>query len=453
MTEDKAYIEAPEPTAEDDAAAEEARTAELSKDKRYGAKGVLDAAATTGLGVLSAIPFAKQGLAHGLSYLANVPTSEIYKQFDQLAAERPTLDLVGKGAGAVLGGAVAAPATYGAAAAIGAVQGASEVAQNLETTPLDVEKAMWTIGLSSLFGVATKGVGSASNAVNKTVQAANKLFNKFADNVPVQIATAATTGPLGYLGLKAKQKALNIVAGAFDSAMESEVAGFLKENSGALTHGAIGAGSRYAGTLSKEEAPKEDIDELAQNPQVTTNLAEYLKDLPPKVSDGIQARVQAAAITYQEAKTKNGSPSAPYLYDPEPILNDTARDRIARVKAALDNPLKIIDDPDPDAIKAVQSVYPEISQAIGRSVMAKLADKPDISYGTKIQASKLIGMPLDGTMEPQFGFAMQQRLQAERAKKQNSGQQTSARTAAAVRKANRATLTRAQILNAGDEGS
>lgn len=420
--------------------------------KRSGAKGALDTAASVGLGLLSMNPFLKQGLSHGLSAIAGVPVSAINEQFDQLADEHPYANVGGKALGLIPGAAltfrVGASATALGGAAFGALQGASEVAENLETTPLDVEKALCSIGLSSIIGAAIPKSGAVISKIPAGLRALVGPAEKVAGNLGVK-AISLLGGFKGFAAVQGTPKALSAMAKGFDKALENQVTKFFKHE---IVYAARTAGASAAGLISAGDSHEgEDIDELVQNPEVAVGIAEYLKDLPPKVSDGIQARVQVAAMEYQNAKQKNGSPLTPQLYDRPPTPNDTSRARIAQIRAVLDNPLAVMDNPNKDAIEAVQAVYPEISQAIGRSVLAKLADKPDISYGTKMQASKLIGMPLDSTQLPDFGFSMQQRLQAQRLKKQNAGQQTSARTHAAVRKANRASLTRAQRLSADDE--
>ena len=83
---------------------------------------------------------------------------------------------------------------------------------------------------------------------------------------------------------------------------------------------------------------------------------------------------------------------------------------------AIEDPLSILDDlasgiVSKDAVDTVREVYPNLYAKMSTTIMDALAEKEaPVPYATKVQLTRLLGIPMDATLTPEFIAVAQMNL-------------------------------------------
>lgn len=243
------------------------------------------------------------------------------------------------------------------------------------------------------------------------------------------------TGMLEGLSANVRDLGLAVVAkalGAADTATEGvagksmllidpSVAGAVKRTSSKIQRGVrkfIREGATpgvVKGVLGSPEQNKKKVEEyslyrddpntlLAKVTKNTEGLDLYSPDTAMALTNNVVEATQflASKIPPRDPVDKD----IPYSDHEAAVFSRYAR--------AVEEPMSVVDDIEsgtltPQAIEAVQTVYPELMVEIQSAAMDEIAkSKEPIAYDKKIMLSMLLGYPLSATMKPEFVAIMQQ---------------------------------------------
>lgn len=283
------------------------------------------------------------------------------------------------------------------------------------------EGANRVLGLSEQFGIIGGLMSGGLAAVPAAVGGAvvGHLVKRYGSDVAANVARAVTRGE----GVHAIDQAIERMAGE----RVAKLVGVGKAAVGQLPDAAPGIGL----AVEKAVAPREP-DPVGAIPQRYQAAKKELIDAMPgrevraqqlradldQVAPGLGAAVAARTIAAQDflASKLPQMPERPSLQPQlerprEPSFDD--QQKFLRYARAVNDPLSALDDARrgklrPEAVEALQAVYPSLYQGLRAQVHAAVAARPDrLSYQERVRLGLLLDLPTDPSMEPKAIAQMQ----------------------------------------------
>lgn len=284
------------------------------------------------------------------------------------------------------------------------------------------EGANRVLGLSEQFGIIGGLMGGGLAAIPYAMGGAvvQHLVKRYGSDVAANVARAVTRGE----GVHAIDQAIERMAGE----RVARLVGVGKAAVGQLPDAAPGIGL----AVEKAVAPRAEPDPVGAIPQRYQAAKKELLDAMPgrevraqqlradldQVAPGLGAAVAARTIAAQDflASKLPQMPERPSLQPQlerprEPSFDD--QQKFLRYARAVNDPLSALDDARrgklrPEAVEALQAVYPALYQGLRAQVHAAVAARPDrLSYQERVRLGLLLDLPTDPSMEPKAIAQMQ----------------------------------------------
>jgi hypothetical protein len=306
--------------------------------------------------------------------------------------------------------------------------------------------------------------GALRSLVDKTSAGISNDRQSFAHMMPdqvgvtqpatdvVQHATAIGNNPEKVAALAELERTVNNVRNRIDTLAGNAVRGTVQG------HGEpVGAVPRPMNEATFEKRI-DQARQLASNPEAMQNLltrqtADWGEHAPATAQAMNIATVRAAQYLANVAPVKINH--APLQTPPKPSAADVGK--FSRAWEAVSNPLSILKQAtagtlSKESVEAVRSVYPQLFGQMQTAVLDRITNhRGALPYRQRQMASMLLGMDVDGTMNPGFTLRNQQQYQKNQMQQQATPQPSPSR-AGKVTLAQRS-LTETQRRSAGVEES
>ena len=253
------------------------------------------------------------------------------------------------------------------------------------------EKAFLGLGAHEL-GVNTKTLG----AIGVLTQAYGMLKN------PIATMTK----------LAQMEKAIARIGNAIDNGTRTLVKGADLVVSKGRGYIAAGVSSQFGNTRERNESNFKrrvnNIQSVTQDPmKFMDNINQATKDIhphAPQISQMISQKASTAASFLASKIPQHGKSG---LLDSDWKFSQTEMSVFNRYYEAVKNPMKVLKQASagtltPEAVEAVQTVYPKLFEQMQSSIMRHLIDvKPEkISHQKKVMLSMITGQKMTGTLDP-----------------------------------------------------
>lgn len=169
-----------------------------------------------------------------------------------------------------------------------------------------------------------------------------------------------------------------------------------------------------------------ELEQLGVNPDVMgDNIKVSLGPVPPDISDAV-LKVQQAKVKFLNSKLPK-DPTGTRLIEKEWKPSTLEMRKFSRYLRAVEEPLTLIDDMKQgrlsrEAVEAMRTVYPEMFASIQAQILEGIPElKINMGYRARIQLSRLMDVPVDESMEPEFINLMQEDFKPDEKKKSGKG--------------------------------
>ena len=277
-------------------------------------------------------------------------------------------------------------------------------------------------------GTAGALIGRASDAarvVDRTAQGIAAKRKAGDDNV----SATATTVPETVAALTHLERNNQVVRSRVASGVSTLVRGGVKgerTSAGEVAPGVTTAFAKPLENASKQFAKRvENVQRLATNLEhlhgTLTAQADALQDHAPNVTQAMQI-ASARAVSFLAAKVPHHPPMGIAGAEWEP--SQTEISTFTRYYEATENPAGVLKQAaagtlTPEAVEAVQTVYPALYRHIQEAVVEKLASRHGaVPYQSRLMLSMLTGLDVDGSATGPAIAANQAALVARRQEKQ-----------------------------------
>lgn len=274
--------------------------------------------------------------------------------------------------------------------------------------------------LGLLGGIAQGGLAAAPMALAGGV--VQHLVRRYGSDVAANLARSATRGE----ALVAIDQAVERLAGERVGALVRGARRVAQEAPAALPGVGLAvekavrqeqpATQRPGPVLAQfREARKELRDAMTDRDSRLATTTAGLDQVHPELGQAVRS-VAVRASDFLASKM----PSAPQRVSLQPHLERERMppphemEKYLRYERAVSDPLSVLEDARkgrlrPEAVEALQAVYPTLYQGLRSQVTASLAERATrLTYPERVQLSMLLGLPADPSVEPKAIAAYQQ---------------------------------------------
>ena len=220
-----------------------------------------------------------------------------------------------------------------------------------------------------------------------------------------EVGSAGSPKQGGLFGAEEPESKIEVLKRAFQD----------QENSGSATLGVMGAVGAVGGLglmASQYSQDQQQLAETTSNPELLLeSLSENLKSFgkaAPKTTQLVQQKALQALQFLQEKAPSNPLEGQYIGTAPKWRPSDTELTRFERYLTAIDNPLSILEELkagklNTETVETVKTLYPYLYQQIQEKMLDALSNRAEaLPYAKTMLLSKLLGVPGNPTIQPQF---------------------------------------------------